>query len=230
MKNIFLLSNFIFLAVSFMFFSCTQKKAIITPPKTEITSQQALQRLITGNERYVNNKSQHHNINEERRKEIYSKQSPYAVIVGCSDSRIAPEIIFDEGLGDLFVVRVAGNVVGPIELESIEYSAVNLHSAIILVLGHENCGAVEAVIKNKTSNIKDVAKLIEPALQEAKQCKKSNLFEQTTKINALNMKKIIEKSPNIKKLIQDKKIEVRAAYYNLKTGLIEILDDQINID
>ncbi|MBN2478883.1 MAG: carbonic anhydrase [Parachlamydiales bacterium] len=207
-----------FLILPLIFFSsCDQKK-------TKISSKQALQRIIDGNKRYVNNKSLHPNRNEERRKEISSKQSPYAVIVGCADSRVAPEIIFDEGLGDLFVVRVAGNIVGPIELESIEYSAIYLNSIIILVLGHENCGAVNAVIQDTTTDIQEIAKLIKPAVQEAKESQTNNLLEASIKNNALNMKSFLEQSPNIKQLIQDKKIEVHAAYYNLKTGLIELLE------
>lgn len=225
MKKPLSLSNFISSLISFLFSGCSQKKTITSQQKPKITSQQALQRLIKGNKRYVNNKSQHSNQNEERRKEIASKQSPYAVIVGCSDSRVAPEIIFDEGLGDLFVVRIAGNVIGPIELSSIEYSALYLNSVIILVLGHENCGAVDAVIQNKTSNIEEIARLIKPSIQDVQKYGKNNLLEHAIKTNALNMKLFLEKSPNIKQLIQDKKIEVHAAYYNFKTGLIELLNN-----
>ena len=221
LKKIPFLSYFLFLLlIAFSFSSCSKKHP--TKPK------QALQRLLKGNKRYVNNKSEHPNRCKERRKEIASKQTPYAVIVGCSDSRIVPEIIFDTGLGDLFVVRVAGNVIGPIELESIEYSAVNLNSAVIVVLGHENCGAVTAVFQNKATNIPAVAELIDPAViqaQDAKNTKNKNQLEQAIKINALNMKHLLEQSPNLETLIQKKKIQVHAAYYNLKTGLVELLKD-----
>ena len=134
-----------------------------------------------------------------------------------------PEIIFDEGLGDLFVVRVAGNVIGPTELESIEYSVFNLNSSIILVLGHENCVAVNAVLNNNTANIETIADLIKPAIVKAMESGKDIELEKVIKINALNMKDFLEKSPRIEKLMQDKKITINAAYYNLKTGLIEIL-------
>lgn len=180
---------------------------------------------MKGNERYINNASEHPNRNEERRNDIALKQAPYAVIVGCSDSRVSPEIIFDEGLGDLFVVRVAGNVIGPLELDSIEYSALYLHSEIILVLGHENCGAISAVIDNNTKDIESVATLIEPAVQEARIASTSNLLERSIKLNAVNMKKFLENSPNIKRLIEENQIEVHAAYYNLKTGLVELLQE-----
>ena len=222
MKKAFLLSVFLLFSIS-----CTQKTDMLsgkTMNEKSITSQEALERLIEGNKRYANDQSEHPNRSEERRKEISSKQSPFAVIVGCSDSRVSPEIIFDEGLGDLFVVRVAGNVIGQMQLESIEFSALNLDSVIILVLGHENCGAVDAVFQDNTANIQEIAKFIEPAIQEAKEHEKDNVLEQAVKTNALNMKDFLEKSPNIAKLIQNKKIEVYGAYYNLKTGLVELLD------
>lgn len=228
MKKQFLLPFFIFFWISLIFSSCSQENSTIPSQKKGTSPQKALQRLVEGNKRYVNNNSLHPNRNEERRQKILSKQFPYAIIVGCSDSRVAPEIIFDEGLGDLFVVRVAGNIVGTIELESIEYSALYLNSAMILVLGHENCGAVDAVIEKNTSNIKEIAKLIEPAVKQSQKDNKKCLLEHSIKTNALNMKNFLENSPNIKRLIQNKKIEVHAAYYNLKSGLVEILDDQKN--
>lgn len=208
---------------SFIFSSCSQKKPAIT-------SQPALERLLEGNKRYVDNKSQHSDRSDERRKEIASKHTPYAVIVGCSDSRVSPEIIFDEGLGNLFVVRVAGNVIGQIELESINYSALYLNSKIILVLGHDNCGAVEAALQNNKINIEKIAKLIEPAIQKVKKNKTNNVLEQAIKANALNMKNLLENSPKIKQLIKDKKIEVHAAYYNLKTGRVELINEKTSSD
>jgi carbonic anhydrase len=221
MKKIFLSHYFAGLLTLFVLSSCSQKKA-------EMASQFSLERLLKGNKRYVDNQSQHPNRSEERRKEIASKQNPYAVIVGCSDSRVSPEIIFDEGLGDLFVVRVAGNVVGKIELESIEYSALYLGSKIILVLSHENCGAVDAVLQNKASNIESIAKFIEPAIQKAKEYETKNVLKQAIIANALNMKNFLEKSPKIEQLIKEKKIEVQAAYYNLETGLVELINEKIS--
>ena len=211
-----LLLCFMALTLPFISSSCSRKKS-------EAKLQQALERLIKGNNRYVNNKSEHPNRSEERRKEISLEQSPFAIIVACSDSRVAPEIIFDDGLGDLFVVRVAGNIIGPTQLESIEYSALHLHSAIILVIGHENCGAVDAVVQHKAQDMEKIAELIEPAIQKARESKTDNLLESAIKLNAVNMKHFLENSPNIKQLIENKKIEVQAAYYNLKTGRVEIL-------
>jgi carbonic anhydrase len=112
-----------------------------------MTCEMGLQRLKEGNQRYVEDKLIHPDRTSERREALQSKQQPFAIIVGCSDSRVAPEIVFDQGVGDLFIVRVAGNVVGPIELDSIEYAAEYLKSCLIVVMGHQNCGAVDAVMK-----------------------------------------------------------------------------------
>jgi carbonic anhydrase len=188
-----------------------------------VAQESGLKRLMEGNKRYVQDILEHPNRTLERREAVLSKQEPFATIVGCADSRVSPEIIFDQGVGDLFVVRVAGNVVGPIELESIDYSAFYLHSSVILVLGHENCGAVDAVIQGVTKEIESVAALIEPAVQEVKAQHLSDPLEASIKANAINMKNYLINTPLIQKLIADKKIEVHAGYYHLKTGAVEIL-------
>lgn len=188
-------------------------------------AESGLERLIQGNARYVKDNLDHPNRTPERRESLVSKQEPFAVIVGCSDSRVPPEIIFDQGVGDLFVVRVAGNVVGPIERASIEYSVIYLHSSVILVLGHENCGAVDAVMKGITQDIEPVAQLIQPAVYEAKKKETSNALETTIKLNAIRMRDDLLSTPAIQKLVSDKKLEVYAGYYHLQSGVVEILKD-----
>lgn len=178
---------------------------------------------MKGNERYVEDALEHPRRDQERRESTASKQTPFAAIVGCADSRVSPEIIFDQGVGDLFVVRVAGNVIGPLELDSIEYAVLYLGSVVVLVMGHENCGAVDAVIHNNTKDIESVAELIEPAVEQAKKSKTTNLLESAIKTNALRMKDFVLKSPAVEKLVKAKKIEVHAAYYNIQTGAIELL-------
>lgn len=182
-----------------------------------------IKRLMQGNERYVQDKLEHPNRSVERRQAIISKQEPFATIIGCSDSRVSPEIVFDQGVGDLFVVRVAGNVIGPLELDSIEYSILHLHAAVVLVLGHENCGAVDAVVHGTTQDIEAVAQLVQPAVDIARQQNPSNLLEASIKANALRMKNYLLDTPLIKKYIEDKKLEVYAGYYNLGTGAVELL-------
>jgi carbonic anhydrase len=185
--------------------------------------QEGLKRLLQGNERYVQDKLEHPNRSLERRQAIASKQEPFATIVGCADSRVSPEIVFDQGVGDLFVVRVAGNVIGPLELDSIEYSIIHLHASVIVVLGHENCGAVDAVIKGTVQDIESVAELIQPAVQVAREKNPHNLLEASIKANALRMKDFLLKTSVIQKYVSDKKLEVYAGYYNLQTGAVELL-------
>jgi carbonic anhydrase len=190
-----------------------------------VTPDQALQTLMEGNQRFSKDKSLHLDRTSERRQELLSKQTPHATIVGCSDSRVAPEIVFDQGIGDLFIVRVAGNVVGPLELDSVEYSALYLHSSIVMVLGHENCGAVNAVIGGNTKDIEAVAELIQPAA-DATKMQKDNRLENTIKINAKMMADQLRNSPVLAGLIAKKKLTVVAAYYNFHTGKVELLDQR----
>lgn len=187
---------------------------------------QGIDRLMQGNKRYVEDALEHPNRTTIRREAIVSNQEPFAVIVGCSDSRVAPEIIFDQGLGDLFTVRVAGNVIGPLELNSVEYAVIYLHSSVILVLGHENCGAVTAVIQGNTKDIESVAELIKPSVDDVRVKSPKNLLEASVKKNALRMKGYLLGNPVIQQLVTDKKLEVYAGYYHLQTGSVELLNHE----
>ncbi|MGH7889696.1 MAG: carbonic anhydrase, partial [Thermodesulfobacteriota bacterium] len=187
-----------------------------------IPPDQALQILVEGNKRFATDKSLHPDRTSERRQETAANQEPFAVILGCSDSRVAPEIIFDQGIGDLFIVRVAGNVVGPLELDSIEYSALYLHSSLALVLGHENCGAVKAVLQGNTKDIEAVADLLQPAAI-ATEKQKGDRLENTIKMNVEMVSAQLKKSPVLSRLIAQKKFSVVGGYYNFHTGQVEIL-------
>ncbi|MES2199468.1 MAG: carbonic anhydrase [Chlamydiota bacterium] len=193
-----------------------------------MTPETALQKLLDGNARYIEDHLLHPNRCTERREAVSSRQEPFAIILGCSDSRVPPAIIFDQGVGDLFVVRVAGNVVGPAALNSIEYATKYLHSSLIFVLGHERCGAVTAVFEGDTTDIEALSSLINPVIQECKRnCKHTspeNLLDLCIRSNAKNVAKNIRSSPLISRYIQEKKIDVVAGYYDLYTGKVEILE------
>src|SRR5439155_1280302 len=111
-----------------------------------VTGAQALERLKAGNTRFAADKSNPKNIGKDRRAVLAKGQHPFAVVLTCADSRVAPELVFDQGLGDLFVLRVAGNIADPFVLGSIEYAVEHLHTPLIVVLGHESCGAVAAAL------------------------------------------------------------------------------------
>lgn len=189
-----------------------------------LTPQQALDRLVKGNERHIKNETVAPRISKEKREELAEGQFPFAVIVSCSDSRFVPEILFDQSLGDLFVVRVAGNVIGPLEMESILYAVDNLHSPCVVVMGHEHCGAVNAVLTGNTDDVRFIAQLIEPSVLKAKAMKSKSMLESSIKFNAQNMSKFISESPTIKRLIKENKVVVKSAYCSLSQGLVEILE------
>ncbi len=135
-----------------------------------LTGDEALAKLLEGNARYVEQARLNPNQSDERRDSLIGGQSPYAIILGCSDSRVPPEIIFDQGLGDLFVIRVAGNVVDDIVLASIEYAAEHLHSPLLMVLGHTNCGAVGAALQDDEldGHLPSIAQAIEEAVESSR--------------------------------------------------------------
>lgn len=183
----------------------------------------ALNGLIQGNQRFINGQSDWPASQENLRKSQVDSQSPFAVVVACADSRVAPEIIFDQTIGELFVVRVAGNVVGPYEMESIEFAVDQLGSSCVIVLGHQNCGAVDAVVQGTTQDIPFIAKLIRPSVIQAKSENPSNLLERSIDLNALRMASKVKQSPIVNPLVQNGSVNVYAGYYDFTTGKVLLL-------
>ncbi len=189
----------------------------------------ALAKLMDGNKRFVTGSLAQKDIGEVRRKELASGQKPFAIVVTCSDSRVAPEIIFDEGLGDIFVVRVAGNVLDPIALGSIEYAAEHLHAPLLVLMGHEKCGAVSAALDSKgepEGNIGAIVKKIMPAVKKAKAegGSKDDMLNNAIKENVvLSYKAVREKSPILRHLIDKGELKVVAGVYHLASGEVEQL-------
>lgn len=195
---------------------------ILTAFAGEMDPTRALKELIEGNIRFQQGKVLHPNGSQEARLSTATGQAPFAAILGCSDSRVSPEILFDQGIGDLFVVRVAGNVVDDVGLDSLEYTTFYLKSSLILVLGHQNCGAIQAVVDGNTKDIESVASLIKPSLDLARS-QKGSLLENTTKDNVLHVVDQLKKSPVLAKLIQAKKLNIVGGYYDFKSGAVEII-------
>lgn len=186
---------------------------------------QALQTLIDGNKRFAATKPAHPNQDKGRRDEVKGGQKPFAVIVGCSDSRIPPEILFDQGIGDLFVIRLAGNIVDDAALGSIEYAADHLGTRLIVVLGHSKCGAVTATAQGGEAHghIGRIVQLIIPALERAKG-KPGDLVDNAIRENALLVTAAIASSkPILSKMVEEGKIAVVPLYYDIDTGAVELL-------
>jgi len=190
---------------------------------------EAISKLKEGNGRYTSGNLQHPGQTAERRTELAKTQHPFAGIVCCSDSRVPPEIVFDQGLGDLFIVRVAGNVINDEGLGSIEYTVDHLGTRLILVLGHQRCGAVDAAretiaAKGKApGHIQSLVTAIKPAVEATA---KDDL-EATIKANVKNVVQALRSStPILKAEVDSGKIQVIGGYYSLDTGAVTFLDEK----
>lgn len=183
----------------------------------------SFERLKQGNERYVNSTTVCHEDWTAKRTALVENQKPFAIIVSCSDSRVPPEIIFDQTLGHLFIVRVAGNIVDDFAIGSIEYGVSVLGAKLIVVLGHANCGAVDAALKGMKfdNHIQEILNDIQPAVAATKG-QAGNPLELATKQNVRNVKETLKASkPVLAKLFADGSLKIEGGYYNLDTGKVE---------
>jgi carbonic anhydrase len=181
--------------------------------------------LMEGNHRYVTHGETHPDATLERRHELAGGQHPYAVIVGCSDSRVPPELVFDAGLGDLFVIRDAGNVVDEVVLGSVEYAVQHLGVKLVLVLGHESCGAVTAAVNHaREAHITTIVEAIQPALNESKGQPGDPVHNCVLANARLAAKQIRESRPVMANAVLHGGVKVQAASYDLRTGKVSLLD------
>jgi len=189
----------------------------------------ALARLKAGNQRFVAGKLQHPHQNPKRRTELATGQRPFAIVLGCADSRTSPEVLFDQGLGDLFVVRVAGNILDDHGLGSIEYAVDHLGAQLIVVLGHQRCGAVQAAKETLDSKAEAPAHInsIVAAIQPAVEATRGANVEATIKANTDNVVRSLRSSePVLKKEVEAGAITVLGAYYNLDTGAVVFTEEK----
>lgn len=222
-----------------LFTGCTQKQEKTANENTNVTesankkvytrpegvnSDDAKKLLIEGNKRFVNGNVLREDISKDNLKKLSTGQKPFAVVVSCSDSRVDPETVFDQGLGDLFVDRDAGNVVDKVMLGSIEYGAEHLNAPLIVVLGHENCGAVKAAVdKSQVSdNIQGIIDQIDISLKtvEVNNPSKDKIYQEVEDANIKNTVSEIEKDPVIEELVKENKVKVVGAKYHIETGEI----------
>ncbi len=187
---------------------------------TTISADEALARLRAGNQRYMEGHLEHHHADGARRLVLRTGQDPYAAILSCADSRVVPEIIFDEGLGDLFVVRVAGNVANVSSLASLEYAVAHLNVRLIVVLGHESCGAIQAACQptDETPNLHQLLDQIRPAIQTAAETS----INEAVRANARHTaEQAFAKSALLESTAG---LRIVPAYYNLASGRVDFLD------
>jgi carbonic anhydrase len=189
------------------------------------TSKEAIKRLQEGNERFVRGELVRPNQGIDRRLEVLKGQTPFAAILGCSDSRVPLKIIFDQGFGDLFVVRVAGNVLDNVVSASIEYAAVHLHVPLVVVLGHQNCGAVQAAVKggSERGHIPALLDALKPAVEKGRIEPGDDLVEKAVRANVTLTAAALRESSLLSGLVKEGRLEVAGAYYSLETGKVEFL-------
>ncbi|ACK68172.1 carbonic anhydrase [Rippkaea orientalis PCC 8801] len=191
-----------------------------------ITPDQALEKLMAGNKRFIQGKPLSPNRSSARLREVAQGQNPFAAILSCADSRVPSEIVFDQGFGDLFIVRNAGQVATPEEIGSLEFGTLVLGAKVLLVMGHESCGAVIATMAGNPvpGKIGSVLEQIEPGITEFKGKQDDPIaVKQATEANVLAQIANLKKSPVISELIESGKLKIVGGFYNLKEGSITLL-------
>jgi len=188
-----------------------------------MTGKEALQRLQEGNTRFVEDKLDGKLNDSKRRDELTDGQSPYAIVLSCADSRVVPELAFDTGLGEIFVIRVAGNVANIESIASIEYAVAHLGTKLIMVLGHQSCGAVTAAMAggNNGFNLNILLAQISPAIDKAgKNATVNNVVRKNAELVTNDLK---TRSAIIENAVNNGGLEIVPAYYNLDSGKVDIL-------
>jgi carbonic anhydrase len=196
------------------------------------TPQESLERLIEGNQRFVQRRSQHSQISEEAFASLREGQRPFAIILGCSDSRVSPELVFDQSFGDLFVIRLAGNLIAPGVGGSIQYAYQHLGTGLLVVLGHEGCGAVQAALAAKyhraqhPERIQQLVELIAPGLEQIDpQLSAAEQLESGVEANVRwSMQQVIRARETREVFDRKDSVLIVGAIYELSTGKVRWLD------
>lgn len=190
-----------------------------------MSAQNTVSKLLEGNNRYIAGKAAHPNQSPDYRTELAQGQQPIAAILTCADSRVSPELVFDQGLGDLFVLRVAGNVINDMILGSLEYAVVHLNVNLLMVLGHSECGAVGAAVGGGTppGHIGSLVDAIKPALDGSN----DSTADRVNMVGKQNVRLVVENLKNTKPILNVKReegtLEVVGGFYDLKSGKVEVI-------
>ena len=202
-----------------------------------ISARTALERLQQGNRRFASDlTSQDGYLHQRKRAELTDSQEPFAIILGCSDSRVPAEIVFDQGLGDLFVIRVAGNIVAPSQVGSVEFAAERFHTPLVVVLGHSQCGAILATVEelgrpteNQSPNLRAIVERIRPSVEGLLATELTGdmhaLVKEAVRANIrASADHLRHGSQVLEQLILDDRLLVVGAEYSLATGVVEFFD------
>src|SRR5262245_50296755 len=202
-----------------------------------ISAAEALQRLRDGNRRFVANRTAGAALSDpERRAALVAGQEPFAIILGCSDSRVPAELVFDQGFGDLFVIRVAGNIVAPSQVGSVEFAASRFHTQLVVVMGHSQCGAIIATLEELTGrassgsrNLRSIVDRVRPSVErlmsEGHGYHGDALVSEAIRANVrASVDHLRHGSPLLEELIHDAGLQVVGAEYSLETGVVRFFD------
>ena len=203
-----------------------------------ISASEALELLREGNRRFVGNQSRAGaTSHQERRLTLVSGQEPFAIVLGCSDSRVPAELVFDQGFGDLFVIRVAGNIVAPSQVGSVEFAAERFHTRLVVVLGHSQCGAITATVEElqrptamQSRNLRSIVDRVRPSVEGLLDTELRHDYDALVKhavranIRA-SVAHLRHGSELLEQLINDSGLSVVGAEYSLETGVVEFLDE-----
>ena len=208
--------------------SANAKEKAPPKPQNVLSPDAALKKLMEGNARYVDGKSRRHDFKNER-EALVGGQNPYAAVLGCADSRIAPEYAFDSARGDLFVCRVAGNFANDDTVASMEYTVAVLGTPLILVLGHDSCGAIDATIKSLKDNkpppghIPSLVAALAPAVKASAQ-QSGNALDNAIRQNVIdNVARLKSAAPILNAAVEQNKLKVVGGIYRLATGKVELV-------
>jgi carbonic anhydrase len=184
----------------------------------------ALQKLMEGNQRFVQHQPQYPDQSQARLQEVAQAQHPFATILSCADSRVPAEIIFDQGIGDIFDVRIAGNIATPEAIGSIEYAVALLNTPLLMVLGHERCGAVTAAVQNELlpGEISTFVKAIKPVVAKVKY-KPGDTVDNAVIANVHYQIQRLKRSPLLSELLESGKLKIVGGRYDLDTGNVSII-------
>ena len=182
------------------------------PIRNRLSSDEALKRLLDGNERFYSLRTEHPNRDVEGLELLAEGQSPSCVILSCSDSRVPTEIIFDMGLGDIFAIRVAGNVLGSHQMESIRFATSQLGSTLVMVMGHQDCGAVSAVHSGSCKDFPEIASMI--------QIDPKSTLEEAVKTNIYNVVQSVKDA-----LYDQEQVRIVGSYFCFVTGKVQLLEN-----
>ena len=193
---------------------------------SNLSADEALDKLQKGNERFVSLHQKHPDETKKRRKEMMKGQHPFVVILSCSDSRVPPELIFDQGLGDIFEIRNAGNVLNKHVIGSIEYAVMHCGVKLIVIMGHQDCGAIGATLSgvSETEYIKALEDSIQPAVEE---CKAKGLevnSDNVVKEHVMqDINELLTQDTELVKYMKKNKVKIVPAYYHIDSGKVEFL-------